>query len=63
MVIILFLVIQTEKAEGQTVSIDLDDDVLDYEYQGRKLKGDMFRNVCINGEETKIMLKAIKQTQ
>jgi len=57
----IYLVIETQDAEGESVTIDLDDKSLDYEYQGKRLENDVIRNVIITGDQTKLKLKAVKQ--
>ncbi|WP_298542351.1 type VI secretion system tube protein TssD [uncultured Aquimarina sp.] len=57
----IYLVIETQDAEGERITIDLDDKSLDYEYQGTRLENDVIRNVSITGDQTRLKLKAIKQ--
>ncbi len=54
------LVIQSENADGETISIDLDDDRLDYKYNGQIAQNDVIRGVSITGEETKVPLTAVR---
>ncbi|WP_405206383.1 type VI secretion system tube protein TssD [Aquimarina sp. LLG6339-5] len=57
----IYLVIETQDAAGESITIDLDDKSLDYEYQGNRLENDVIRNVSITGDQTRVKLKAIKQ--
>ncbi len=54
------LVIQSENADGETISIDLDDDRLDYKYNGQIAQNDVIKGVAITGEETKVPLTAVR---
>ncbi|SEK37761.1 hypothetical protein SAMN04487910_0382 [Aquimarina amphilecti] len=57
----IYLVIETQDAVGESITINLDDKSLDYEYQGNRLENDVIRNVSITGDQTRVKLKAIKQ--
>ncbi len=57
----VYLVILSQNAEGKTITLDLDDNRLDYEYQGKMLKNDILSNLRISTDTMKIKLKAKKQ--
>ncbi len=57
----IFLVIETQNAEGEETTIDLADKSIDYEYQGKPLKNDILRGIIIQGDISKYKLKAINQ--
>jgi len=55
------LIIESVDAEGRSVTIDLDNELLDYEYKGKRVENDMLKNITLTGNITRIKLKAIKQ--
>ena len=55
------LIIETENSEGETITINLDDERLDYKYNGQTVENDILKGVIITGDETKIQLTAVKQ--
>ncbi len=57
----VYLVILTQNAVGKTITLDLDDERLDYEYQGNLLANDIIYNLRISADTMKIRLKAVKQ--
>ncbi len=57
----VILVIETENAEGETITIDLKDDNLNYKYQNKVLENDILKNVSITGKQTKLELIAIEE--
>jgi len=58
---IIYLVIESENAIGETINIDLDDGLKDYEYQGKVIENDKLEKVIIIDDVFKLKLKAIKQ--
>lgn len=56
-----FLVVEAKNAEGESTTINLDDDKLDYIYNGQIAKNDTLRGISITGEQTRIQLTAIEQ--
>jgi hypothetical protein len=58
---VIHLILETENAEGDTITLNLDDDDLDYKYNGKRLKNDVLRGVKVTGEITKIKLTAVAQ--
>lgn len=56
------VVLETRHAKGKRVDIDLQDDSKDFEYQGKHMEKDIIKNVPIQGNITKVQLKAITQT-
>lgn len=56
-----FLVLQTENAINETMSVDLNDSSKDYEYNGVHMKDDIIRNILITDDLTKVKLKAVPQ--
>jgi len=57
----VILVIETENAEGETVTIDLKDDSLNYKYQDKVLENDILKRVSITGKQTKLELIATEE--
>ena len=58
---VIHLIIKTENAEGEKITIDLDDDDLDYKHNGKVLKNDVLNGVSVTGTITKIKLTAVAQ--
>lgn len=58
-----YLIIKSENADGETTSINLDDDRLDFKYNGRIAKNDTLRGVPLTGDETRVELIAVRQKQ
>ena len=56
----IVLVIKTKNAVGETIELDLDDNKLDYEHNGEKLKDDLLVTDITN-DIVRIPLKAIAQ--
>ncbi len=54
------LIIQSEHSDGETIIIDLDDDELDFKYNGQIAKNDILRGIVLTGEETRVPLTAIR---
>ncbi|QCE40960.1 type VI secretion system tube protein TssD [Psychroserpens sp. NJDZ02] len=57
------LVIQTENAEGETISINLNDDRLDFKYNNKVIENDTLTGVSITGEETRVNLITILEQE
>lgn len=57
----IYLVIKTENALGKTMQIDLNNTRLDFIYKDRVLENDILKGVSIDGDETRIPLKAVKE--
>lgn len=55
------LIIESVNGDGRSVTINLDDELLDYEYNGKRLENDILKNIILTGDVTTIKLKAIKQ--
>ncbi len=58
---IIYLLIETENAEGDTITLDLDDDNLDYKYNGKVLENDVLKGISVTGAVTKIKLTAVAE--
>lgn len=58
---VIYLVIETENAEGDKMTLNLDDDDLDYKYNGKVLKNDTLTGVSISGPITRVKLTAVAQ--
>lgn len=58
---VINLVIETENAEGESITLSLDDDNLDYKYNGKVLKNDTLKGVSVTGSVTKVELTAVAQ--
>ena len=56
-----YLVIKSEHSEGQTVDISLEDPTKDYEYKGIYMEDDLITDIIINGDITKVKIKAMKR--
>lgn len=59
----VYLIIDTENSVGESVTIDLNDPILDYEYNGKRLENDILTNVNVTSDSIKVKLKAIKQEE
>lgn len=57
----VYLVVSSQNATGKTITLDLDDNRLDYEYQGKIIENDILSNLKISADTMKIKLKAIRQ--
>jgi hypothetical protein len=58
---VIYLVIETENADGEKITLSLDDDNLDYKYNGKVLKNDTLTGVSVTGSITKVKLTAVEQ--
>ena len=58
---VIYLVIETENADGEKVTLNLDDDNLDYKYNGKVLENDTLKGVSVTGSVTKVKLTAVAQ--
>lgn len=58
---VIHLVIETENADGEKITLNLDDDNLDYEYNGKVLANDTLKGVSVSGTLTRVKLKAVEQ--
>jgi len=56
-----YLVINSENAIGESITINLDDNFKDFEYNGSPLSNDTLKDVTITDDLFKVKLKAIKQ--
>ncbi len=54
-----YIVVKSEYASGQSMSIDLEDRAKDFEYNGVHMKDDIIRGIPIQGDITKVKVKAI----
>ncbi len=57
----IVLIIETENGENDTISINLNDNRLDFEYNGVVLINDTLNEVIITGQQTEVILKAVAQ--
>ena len=55
------LIIESINGNGRSITINLDDELLDYEYNGKRLENDILKNITVTGDFTTVELKAIKQ--
>ncbi|MDG1333811.1 MAG: type VI secretion system tube protein TssD [Crocinitomicaceae bacterium] len=58
---VIYLVVETENADGEKITLNLDDDNLDYEYNGKVLENDTLKGVSVTGSVTKVKLTAVAQ--
>lgn len=58
---IIYLVVNSENAIGENVTINLDDNFKDYEYNGNPIANDILKDILITDDICKIKLKAITQ--
>lgn len=58
---IIYLVINSENAIGEEITINLDDNFKDYEHNGKPIKNDLLENIILEDDFHKVKLKAIKQ--
>lgn len=56
-----YLVINSEYAIGESITINLDDNFKDFEYNGSPLSNDILKNIIVTDDFFKVKLKAIKQ--
>lgn len=56
-----YIVIKSEYCKGKSMSIDLEDSSKDYEYDGKYMKDDIITGIVINGDITKVKVKAIEE--
>ncbi|CAA0172262.1 conserved hypothetical protein [Tenacibaculum maritimum] len=59
----VYLVIETNNAEGETATINLNNNNLDFEYNGKVLDNDILKGIKILGNITKIQLKTVEQNK
>jgi hypothetical protein len=57
----IFLVIKTQNMTGKKINIDLSDDEIDYEYNGKHLENDLLEEIDITADTLKLSLKTLKQ--
>jgi len=57
----IYLVVKTKDMIGKTINVDLSDDKIDYEYQGKYLENDLLENVKVTAENMRFQLKTLKQ--
>jgi len=57
----VYIVIKSQYSKGKTMSIDLEDTSKDYEYNGKYMRDDIITGIVINGELTKVKVKAIEE--
>ena len=58
---VIHLVIETENADGEKITLNLDDDNLDYKYKGKVLENDTLKGVSVTGSVTKVKLTAVAE--
>ncbi len=56
----IYLYLETENALDQTLTIELNDPRMDYEYEGEILENDILKDISITGNTTRIKLKTVK---
>lgn len=59
----VYLVIETNNAEGETATINLNNNNLDFEYNGKVLDNDILKGIKILGNITKIQLETVEQNK
>ncbi len=57
----IYAVIDSSNMIGKTISIDLSDDEVDYEYKGQYLENDLLEDIKVTADTIKIPLKTLKQ--
>ncbi|MBE7653844.1 type VI secretion system tube protein TssD [Tenacibaculum finnmarkense] len=55
------LVIETENADNETIDLNLNDNKLDYMYDGVVAENDIIKNIIVTGKETRVELTTIKE--
>jgi len=58
---VIYLIVETENADGEKITLSLDDDKLDYKHNGKVLENDTIKGVSVTGDRTKIKLTAVAQ--
>ena len=56
----IYLCVETENASNQTLTINLNDSRIDYEYEGQIVENDVLKDISITGDITHIKLKTIE---
>ena len=56
----IYLCIETENASNQTLTINLNDPRIDYEYEGQVVENDVLKDISISGNTTRIKLKTVE---
>ena len=56
----IYLCIETENASNQTLTINLNDPNIDYEYEGQMVENDVLKDISISGNTTRIKLKTVE---
>lgn len=56
----IYLCVETENASNQTLTINLNDPRIDYEYKGQIVENDVLKDISITGDTTHIKLKTIE---
>ena len=56
----IYLCIETENASNQTLTINLNDPRIDYEYEGQMVENDVLKDISISGNTTRIKLKTVE---
>ncbi len=56
----IYLCVETENASNQTLTINLNDPRIDYEYEGQIVENDVLKDISITGDTTHIKLKTIE---
>ena len=56
----IYLCIETENASNQTLTINLNDPRIDYEYEGQMVENDILKDISITGNTTRIKLKTVE---
>ncbi len=57
----IFLVVESKDMVGKNICIDLSDDNVDYEYNGKYIENDLLENVKVTADTMRIQLKTLKQ--
>ena len=56
----IYLCVETENASNQTLTINLNDPRIDYEYEGQMVENDVLKDISISGNTTRIKLKTVE---
>lgn len=56
----IYLCIETENTSNQTLTINLNDPRIDYEYEGQMVENDVLKDISISGNTTRIKLKTVE---
>ena len=57
------LILKTTDAVGKTITVSLQDEAKDFEYQGKRLENDLLENITITADVQRIPLKILSQQE